>query len=124
MEPLGLGEPFDSTPRGRDFLTATPTEKSADCSRDVRASSTRGILRLSRSLAHLSRLEAEDVLRNSAPTRSGRSCVRRPRDPEGVRLVRRLWTEGNGRLLRVAGVPRRGADGGRGWSVGGGRRDV
>src|SRR5713226_2735132 len=82
----------------------------------------RGIRCLCASLRNVLREEAGDVVRDSAVEGRGRSCVRRTRDAEAVRLVRRLRTEGNRRVLRVAGLPRRGADGGRGWTVRGGRR--
>src|SRR6266536_5912774 len=63
-----------------------------------------------------------DVLWDFAAARGGRPRVRRTRDTEVVRLVRRLRTEGNRRLLRLAGLPRPGADGGRGRTVRSDRR--
>src|SRR5438094_424683 len=75
-----------------------------------------GIRYLCASLRNVSREEAEDVLRDSAVEGRSRSRVRRTRNAEAVRLVRRLRTEGNGRVFRVEGLPRRGVDGGRGWT--------
>src|SRR2546427_11921956 len=77
----------------------------------------RGIRYLCASLRNVLREEADDVLRDSVVEGRSRSCVRRTRDAEAVRLVRRLRTEGNRRGLRAYGLSRAGCGGGSGSDV-------